>query len=204
MRLPLGGRPMFWATLVIGWAVIAFGVMGALEDEVFTHPASLARWLAAGLVVHDGVWVPVSLAGAAVIGAVVRGSARAPLAWALATGAVLTAIAWPFVRGYGRQPGHPSLLPRNYAAGLVAYLGVVAAIALLWWLAARRGTPMAMAREASDADIADAQRRLEQDTDDPEVATEEVGEPALGLDVPEADALDAAREVPVDDEEPRG
>ncbi|HLM63340.1 MAG TPA: hypothetical protein VK306_03495 [Acidimicrobiales bacterium] len=36
----------------------------------------------------------------------------------------------PFVRGYGRNAGVPSLLPRNYATGLLA------ALALTWLLAA--------------------------------------------------------------------
>jgi hypothetical protein len=39
-------------------------------------------------------------------------------------------VAWPFVRGYGRQPGNPSLLPRNYAAGLAAYLAAIWTVAL--------------------------------------------------------------------------
>ena len=47
-----------------------------------------------------------------------------------ATSAVLAVVAWPFVRGYGRQPGNPSLLPRNYAAGLVVYLAAIWTVAL--------------------------------------------------------------------------
>ena len=46
------------------------------------------------------------------------------------TSAVLVAIAWPFVRGYGRRSGNPSLLPRNYAVGLAAYLAVIWIVAL--------------------------------------------------------------------------
>jgi hypothetical protein len=62
--------------------------------------------------------------------------------WAVATSAVLVLIAWPFVGGYGQNRGNPSLLPRNYAHGLVAYLVVTwllagVAMGVGWWRAGR-------------------------------------------------------------------
>jgi hypothetical protein len=51
---------------------------------------------------------------------------------ALLTTAVLVAVGWPFVRGYGRSPSIPSLLPRNYATGLAAAVAVVWLIAAAW------------------------------------------------------------------------
>jgi hypothetical protein len=53
-------------------------------------------------------------------------------------GAVLAAVAWPMVRGYGTDPADPSLLPRDYGAGLLAALGVVWATVLVVALALRR------------------------------------------------------------------
>ncbi|MBW8825417.1 MAG: hypothetical protein JF603_03565 [Acidobacteria bacterium] len=47
-------------------------------------------------------------------------------------------VAWPLARGYGRQSSNPSLLPRNYAHGLLVVLGVtwlgavVVALMLRW------------------------------------------------------------------------
>ncbi len=43
---------------------------------------------------------------------------------------VLTLIAWPFVRGYGRRADVPSALQRNYARGLIVYLMVIWLIAV--------------------------------------------------------------------------
>jgi membrane protein implicated in regulation of membrane protease activity len=51
----------------------------------------------------------------------------------LATGVVLL-VAWPFVRGYGRDPTIPSLLDRNYAVGVAAAIGATW-IAVAVWIA---------------------------------------------------------------------
>ena len=136
MRIRIGGRPTFWIALVVGWAVIGIGIRGALDEHVLTHPAALMRWIGGGLIVHDGVWVPLTLLVGAALARLVRGPARGPLLWATATAAVFVAVAWPFVRGYGRKPDNPSLLPRNYATGLFVYLAVIAVIAAAWWLIA--------------------------------------------------------------------
>jgi hypothetical protein len=56
--------------------------------------------------------------------------------WALATSVVLALFAWPFVLGDGRSATVPSLLPRNYGRGLLAY---VAAVWLLAVAMALRG-----------------------------------------------------------------
>ncbi len=118
-----GGRA-FWITAAIGWTVIAAAVVGALGDRRDAQPAALARWIAGGVVLHDFVWLPLVAVVGALLGLAARGHVPRAVRWAIATSAVLTLIAWPFVRGYGRSTGNPSLLPRNYAHGLLAYLAV--------------------------------------------------------------------------------
>ncbi len=59
-----------------------------------------------------------------------------PVRAGLVTTATLTLVAWRFVRGYGRDPANPSLLPRGYGAGLVAAVGVVWVTVAGWALAA--------------------------------------------------------------------
>ena len=140
-----GGR-VFWIMTAIGWTVMAGAVVGAVADRRDAQPTVLARWLVGGALLHDLLWLPI----VAVIGAVLARAGRsgrvpAPVRWAIATSAVLVLIAWPFVRGYGRNRGNPSLLPRNYAHGLVAYLlltWVLAGLALAVgrWRARRRAT----------------------------------------------------------------
>lgn len=129
------GHAGLWVGLAVGGPVIAFGVAGAVGDAASTHPAELARWVVGGALVHDLVLAPIVLAVSWLVGRVGRGRARrpalGPLRWAMATSAVLVLFAWPFVRGYGRNPGVPSLLNRDYGAGLAAYLVAVWAVAAI-------------------------------------------------------------------------
>jgi len=74
------------------------------------------------------------IAAAALVVRFAPRAARAPGLWALGTSAILVLYAWPFVRGYGRNPTVASLLDRNYATGLLAALGLVWLAALLWGL----------------------------------------------------------------------
>jgi hypothetical protein len=121
---PEGGLA-FWIGAVAGWVIIVLGVRMGLHDREL-KPWLLVKWVAATLVLHDAVWLGV----VAVIGAVAAVAfrhRRVPivLAWAAATSAVLIAIGWPFVRGYGRRPDVPSALQRNYARGVLAYIAIV-------------------------------------------------------------------------------
>jgi hypothetical protein len=52
----------------------------------------------------------------------------------------VTLYAYPFVRGYGRDPHNPSLLPNQYGWALGTIIALVAATAALWglWTARRR------------------------------------------------------------------
>jgi hypothetical protein len=124
--------------LAAGVPIMAYAVRGALVDAHLTQPAELARWIVGLAVIHDLVLVPLVLAIGAAVHRLVPHRALPPVRAALLTSAVLTAVAWPFVRGYGRNPAVPSLLPRNYAWGLLAALAVTWLVASTWLLATTR------------------------------------------------------------------
>lgn len=124
--------------LALGVPVMAYGVRGALVDSSDTHPAELARWVVGLAIVNDLVVVPVAM-GLGLLGR------RWTPAWAwpvvragLLISAVLIAVAWPLVRGYGVDPANPSLFPRDYGLGLAVALAVVWASALVLCIAAAR------------------------------------------------------------------
>ena len=124
--------------LGLGVPLLAYGLRGVLVDARRTHPGELARWLVGSAILHDALLVPVVLAVSVIVTRLTPAWARPPALWALATSAVLALYAWPFVRGYGRNPSVPSLLARNYASGLAAYAGVVVVVATAWALLRRR------------------------------------------------------------------
>lgn len=124
--------------LALGLPLLAYGVRGVLVDARRTHPGELARWLVGSAVLHDVVLVPVVLLASVLVVRLTPAWARVPALWALATSAMLALYAWPFLRGYGRNPSVPSLLARDYVAGLAAYVAAVVVIALAWALLRRR------------------------------------------------------------------
>jgi hypothetical protein len=127
--------------LALGLPVIAYGLWGVLVDADRTHPAELARWVVGSAVATDLLVVPAMIA----IGALARRATPGPW-WptvraALMVSGSLVLVAWPFVRGYGDDPANPSLLPRDYPAGLAIAVAVVWALAaahLAWRRAAAR------------------------------------------------------------------
>jgi hypothetical protein len=127
-----------WIGVAAGGPLLAWGVIDALGDAGRTKPAELVRWIVGAALVVDLIIVPVGLAAGRVI------SGRAPLRWALAATATLVVVGWPFARGYGSNPTNPSLLPRNYGAGITVAVAVVWAVAALWWVWSARikGVPI--------------------------------------------------------------
>ena len=126
--------PLFWVSAAAGWAVIAWGVRGALHHHIETRPAELGRFFVGGVVVHDLVFVPLVLAGGVVLGRTVRGRWRAPVQAALIISGCAALFAWPEVRDYARVLHNPSSLPHNYTANLLVVVVAVwvgtAAVAL--------------------------------------------------------------------------
>ena len=121
--------------LMLGWGVMAFGVVGLLHNSSRTHPDQWVKWFFGSLVAHDFIVAPVVFAIGALLVARIPAPWRAPIQGGLIATGIITLMSWPFLRGYGRDPSNPSVLPNNYAEGLLVVLAVVwAAVGLvcLW------------------------------------------------------------------------
>lgn len=127
---PWRGRFLLY---LLGAALLAFGLRGiAWNVNGWTHPTYWAPVLVLFALAHDLLLVPLVFAAASVLGRLVREPARRYLAAGLALSGVTLALAWPGLRGYGRLPDNPSVLPLDYAAGLrtvllILWLGLLAA-----------------------------------------------------------------------------
>jgi hypothetical protein len=122
--------------LALGLPIIGYGLRGAIVDAADTHPSELARWVIGTALAHDLVLVPVAAAIALLVHRFTPGPAWPPVRTGLVATGVLALVGWPFVRGYGDDPTNPSVLPRNYGAGLAAAVGVVW-LAVAAWVAWR-------------------------------------------------------------------
>jgi hypothetical protein len=123
--------------LALGLPVIGYGTRGAIVDAADTHPPELARWVVGTAVAHDLVVVPVAAAIALLARRAVPRWAWPAVRAGLAATGILALVGWPYVRGYGDDSTNPSLLPRDYGAGLLTAVGIVW-LAVAIWVAWRR------------------------------------------------------------------
>ena len=66
-------------------------------------------------------------------------SLKAPLQTALLISAVVVAMSWPALRGYGQIASNPTYLPRDYGTGLALTLAAVWGACGAWALARLAG-----------------------------------------------------------------
>ncbi|MGH2759757.1 MAG: hypothetical protein ACRDKJ_09350 [Actinomycetota bacterium] len=119
------GGPVFWTGVLIGWTVIMAGVVGAVVDSRFTHPRSMAIWLIGCLVAHDFVLAPLVFAAGKALRRVASGAERRLLQACFVLYGILFLVSIPVLGGFGRRPDNDTLLPRDYAVGLIVTLALV-------------------------------------------------------------------------------
>jgi hypothetical protein len=111
--------------LLLGWGVMAFGVLGLFHSSNRTHPEQWARWFFGSLAAHDFIVAPIVFAAGTLLVTRIPAPWRAPIQGGLIASGIIALTAWPFLRGYGRDPDNPSILPNNYAIGLIVVLAIV-------------------------------------------------------------------------------
>jgi hypothetical protein len=118
--------------LALGLPIMGYGIRGALVDAGDTHPGELAAWIVGSGVVNDLVLVPLVVGVGFVARRLVPVTAWPAVRAGLIVTGALCLVAWPFVRGYGRDPSIPSLLNRSYATGLAVAVAVVWVAVAVW------------------------------------------------------------------------
>src|SRR5439155_21740309 len=120
-----------WPVIVgalTGVGLAGFGVHTLRAHASDTRPATVARWVIGLAIVHDFVLAPIVLVVATVVHRWAPRRMRSVLAGVLVVTGLLVLEAWPALRGYGRIRDNPTVLPRNYAVGLVS------AVAVVWFI----------------------------------------------------------------------
>jgi hypothetical protein len=117
------------AVLVIGWAIIGYGVWTLFADASRTKPAEWVKWFLGALVAHDLIAAPIVFAVAATLVWRLPASLRAPAQVTLVVGGIVLLYSWPLLRAYSATPANPSVLPQNYALNVAVIIGTICLVA---------------------------------------------------------------------------
>ncbi|MHB8670620.1 MAG: hypothetical protein ACYDAD_08690 [Acidimicrobiales bacterium] len=126
-----GRSRLFWPSVVVGWSVMTWALLGLLRQHRDTNPVALGRLFLGLNLVHDLLLAPLVLVAGVFVRRLTPRRARGPVQAALLCTGVLLLVSEPFVRGYGRRRANPSILPNNYGHGLVVVLVGVWTVAML-------------------------------------------------------------------------
>ena len=121
----------FVPVLVVGWALMGVGVIGALGNSDDANPAALVRFVVGFDLFHDLVFAPLLFLGAWLIARLAPAPARGPIRAAGALTVLIVLFSRPLVAGYGRRPGNSSTLPLDYGRTVLVLLAAVWAAAAL-------------------------------------------------------------------------
>ena len=119
---------------VAGVVLLGVAARYVAVRSVDIRPAVWIRWWVTAALVHDVIVAPLTIAVGWVVVRFAPRPVKAPLQAALVLSAVLVAVSWPALRGYGRVASNPTYLPRDYGTGLAVSLAAVWAGCAVWAL----------------------------------------------------------------------
>jgi hypothetical protein len=118
---------LFWGSAAVGWAVVSFGLWTLLRRAGSTKPLNFAVLFIGLVVAHDLLFAPAVSWIGRIAGPRLSSSIRTIVFTAAVLSGSLVLIALPPL--LGDRGDNVTLLPRNYAAGLLLSLAVVWATA---------------------------------------------------------------------------
>jgi hypothetical protein len=120
----------FWIGLVVGWVVMAIGLVGLIATRSDSKPFEVAFRFAELLLVHDGVVAPLAFLAGAIATRWLPPPARGPVRGALALSAIVAVFAIPLVKRLGARQ-NSSVLPLSYGPNLAIVLGMIWVVAVV-------------------------------------------------------------------------
>jgi hypothetical protein len=133
-----------WVGLAVGGAVIAYGAYGLVVHTSMSALHQVVNWVVGADLIHDLVVAPiVCIIGLAALRLTPQ-VWRWPLRAGLVTSALVVAVAYPALRGFGRHraPNNRSILPLDYPTAVATVLGVVWTLVIIWGVVATRQANM--------------------------------------------------------------
>ena len=116
---------------IAGIGLASFGVYRLATEVSPRSLMFLGLWLAAALVIHDGIVAPAVVGGGWVLRRFVPDRGRRYLQAALIASAMVTVVALPLIYLRGSQPPVKALLLRDYGTNLAVILGGIVVVSLV-------------------------------------------------------------------------
>jgi hypothetical protein len=120
---------LFWGSAAVGWAVVAFGLWTLLQRAGSTKPLNFALLFIGIAVAHDLLFAPTLSLMGRFAAPRLSSAIRTIVFTAAVVSGSLVLVALPPV--LGDPADNATLLPRNYAAGLLLSLALVWATAVI-------------------------------------------------------------------------
>jgi len=126
--------------IIFGSLGVAIGAFGALElaSTGMANVVAASVWLLGGVLVHDGVLAPATMALAALGASLLPRWIRPAAAAAVVVVGTVTIMAIPVLGRFGARADNPTLLDRPYVLGWLVLAGLVLACASVSAFLARR------------------------------------------------------------------
>jgi hypothetical protein len=137
------------ALIGTGVLLIGYAVVGAVLDPDVALPG-VAIFLAAVLVLHDAVFLPLVLAAGTLAGRL-RPRLRTAVQVAGLLSLPVLVVGLPLAAGFGRRPDNPSALPLPYGRNLLLIVGLI-------WLTVLLPRALRRIRKGSESSTARAPR----------------------------------------------
>ena len=125
----------------LGVAAAAFGAVSLL-DLGLDNLRAAGIWLVGGVLLHDAVLAPVTVAVGVAVLRLLRGRLPAPVVTGAVVLGTVTLVAVPVLGRFGARSDNPTLLDRNYVLGWLA-------VATLTSVAVALATAVPALREAA-------------------------------------------------------
>jgi len=122
----------FWIGLFLGTPLMVYGAVELVQQAGRPRALDVARWFGGGILLHDLVLVPIVLAVVWAIGRVTPPAVHTPLRAAVLGSALVIAIGWPGLRGYGNRTDNATIHPLDYGSAVLTLLALLWCAALAW------------------------------------------------------------------------
>ncbi len=125
----------FWIGLAFGAPVMVYGAAELITQGGWPRFVNVVEWLSAGVLLHDLLLAPLVIAVIWTIRRLFPSQFTPPITAGILGTALIVAIGWPALRGYGNRPDNPTVHPLDYSTAVLTAIALVWILVAVWLLA---------------------------------------------------------------------